>query len=140
MRTLITFVIVVGGIVAGVWYLVENSKFDPDAQGEQAFTSIKPGMTWKKVVDVAGEPRNWQEVQIKKRSSGGIEWEEMELAVAGKYEASVVRRRIDDASLPDGFVFPYMFSARYAFSVWFDQDGYVTEVTKDRTAADLINR
>ena len=57
----ILVLLILGGIGAlALYYGGGYASFDPSEQGRQAKAAIKPGMTWKQVVDAATAPKDYQ--------------------------------------------------------------------------------
>ncbi|MCP4249767.1 MAG: hypothetical protein GY778_22215 [bacterium] len=134
MKALIILVLLIGGIGGAVYYYSAHSGFDPTVEGEKAFGKINPTMNWEKVADAAGEPRKYSIMILKK--VGGVEVPKLGPEV--KYDPGVIKRRIDEGSMPLGFGFRYFFSASMAFKVTFDKDGFFVDKEKEKTVADLL--
>ena len=60
MKGLMILLVLGVGVGAAVYFYGGVADFDPSEQGRQAKAAIKPGMTWKKVIDVARKPREYR--------------------------------------------------------------------------------
>ena len=134
MKALVFLVVLIGGIVGAVYYFSTTSAFDPTVAGKKAFGKINPTMNWEQVADVAGEPRKYGIMILRK--VGNVEVPTLGPEV--KYQPEVIKRRIEEGSMPHGFVFQSFFSAAFAFSVTFDQDGFIVDNQREKIVADLL--
>ena len=135
----ITILAFIGLAVWGAMHFIKNAaSYDPNAQGAAAKAAIAPGMTWKKVVVAAGEPKHYAVIDRKVQTIAGQQIETFKPAAKNPYSADVIAERILDVSLPHGFVFEYRFSQSVAFAVHFDDLGTVTLVQDLITMADLL--
>lgn len=131
MRLFLGFVLVVGGAFAALYYGGGFATFDPSQQGRDAKAQIAPGMAWKKVIDVAGEPREYCVMIVKKG-----------FVVPGPsvpFQSDQLAQRVAENSLPEGFAFQYRFSESEAFDVTFDASGTVQHVQDAITMATLLD-
>ena len=96
---------------------------------------ITPGMSWKKVLDVAGENPKYRSISLVKEKKG-FEHETMGPEV--EFNRSRLASRINNGEVPQGFMFVYRYSERVAFAVRFDGNGKVTDVQDVMTMADLL--
>ncbi|MCP4594312.1 MAG: hypothetical protein GY842_26585 [bacterium] len=115
------------------------STFDPSQQGRDARAAVGRGMTWTKVIDAAGEPREYRVITEKKEKSGGVERSIKKPGGANKFKRDRLADRLANNSLPHGFVFEYQFSQSEAFSVTFDGSGSVISIDDMVTMADLLD-
>ena len=131
---------IVGGIVAALpWYAGGLNTFDPTQQGKDAKKAIGPGMTWTQVIDVADEPGKYQMVVMQIKKVLGEEVEVFKPAAPTKFKRQRLEERIAANELEHGFIFPYRFSEKVAFAVWFDGTGTVRHVENLMTMADLLD-
>jgi hypothetical protein len=114
--------------------------FDPSEQGKQVKADIKPGMTFQKVIDLAGEPREYSSLIRKVEMVDGEEIEMLSESVYVRFDKARFIKRLDDGELKWGFAFPYDFSKSVAFQVNFAGDGTVIDVQDLLTEADLWER
>lgn len=114
------------------------ASFDPTQQGLDAKANITPGMTWTKVIDVAGEPGKFSRILRKTEQIGGREIEVFKSEPESKYTYQKVATAIDEGIVPWGFIVTYNFSQSVAFAVTFDDTGIVKGVDDMPTMADLL--
>jgi len=138
MKVIIGLLVVLGLVIAGVYYLGGYSSFDPNQQGEQAKAAIKPGMTWTQVIAVAGENPKLQTISVSKRKISGQVREERMLGAKVNFSKSQLADRLKYNEYPNGFILSYVFSERVAFDVLFDGTGKVVSVSDAMTMADLL--
>lgn len=139
MRAVLGLIVVLG---AAGWLVYEYGgfkSFDPSKQGKEAREQIQPGMSWKKVVDVAGEPREYQAMQRVTKMIGGQEQVLIKPGPANKFNAGAIQDRIDGGTVEDGFQFSYRFSQSVAYTVVFDANGDVRHVADNATITDLLD-
>jgi len=125
-----------GGAV--FYYFGGYCTFDASQQGRDARAAIKPGMTWKQVIDAATTPNHYCKLIKETQRFGG---EEIELIRPGpwmKFDADHMADRLEGDSLPNGFMFKYVYSNKVAFSVTFDEAGTVMSVNDMATMRDLL--
>jgi hypothetical protein len=132
---LVVLAVLIGGIV---YYAGGVASFDPSQQGRDARAAIKPGMTWKKVVDVAGAPSKYRVIQEKVKRWAGEETVTYEPGAFNPFNADRLGARIAEDSVPHGFLFNYQFSDTVAFTVHFDGTGTVMGIQDAGTLADLL--
>ena len=139
MKVILVLVVLIG--VGG--YLLYDfggyGSFDPSQQGRDAKAAIKPGMSWSKVVDAAGEPREYRVVIEKRATIGGVEEITYKPGPANKFSRDIVTDRVATSDLPHGFIFEYVFSQSVAFAVTFNDLGNVVGVRDMGTMADLLD-
>lgn len=138
MKVIIGLLVVcaIGGVA--IYYGGGYANLDPTQQGEDAKAKTTPGMSWKKVVDVAGKPLEWRPFVEQTRGTGANKRTFYKEGPANKFNADVVSRRLADGKLPMGFTFHYRFSAKVDYDVKFDDLGNVEHITDRITAADLL--
>jgi hypothetical protein len=138
MKVIIGLLVVcaIGGVA--IYYGGGYANLDPDQQGKDAKAKITPGVSWKKVVDVAGNPLEWRPFVEQTRGTGANKVVFYKEGPANKFSADVIGRRVADGKLPKGFTFHYRFSNATEFDVKFDDLGNVEYVTDRITAADLL--
>ena len=114
------------------------SSYDPAKKGEAAKAAISTGMTWKQVVDAAGEPGHYQTLVKTENVVAGDKVEELHLSTPIAFDTQLFENEIKHKTMPDGFVFNYMFTMQVAFDVAFDANGVAAGVVDARTAADFF--
>jgi len=137
MRFLVGLVIV--GAIAGVVLWQGLSGYDPTQQGKDAKKAIGPGMTWTQVIDVAGEPGKYQMIVMTVKMVLGAERKMYKPAAPTKFKRQRLEERLAANELEHGFIFPYRFSEKVAFRVWFDGTGTVKQVEDMITMVDLLD-
>ena len=130
--------VIVGGI-AGVLLWQGLGSYDPTQEGRDAKKAIGPGMTWQQVIDTAGEPKRYQVVVMKIEKLFGEEREVFKALPPNEFDRKRLMERMGANELEYGFVFPYRFSEKVAFAVWFDGTGTVQRVDDLITMADLLD-
>ena len=127
MKALIVTFVIVGAIVAGLIYFGGFVGMDPAADAQNFTKSVAPGMTWQEVVAVK-KPRKVIPLNPTNMTgqSNPLKWDQAEGA-------------LNNNSYTDGFIFPYVFSADHQYEVWFDGDGKVTDIQKQKTFNDLAS-
>jgi hypothetical protein len=135
---ILIIIVAIGGFIAFKYGGIGS--FDPSEQGRQHKAAIKPGMTFQKVIDVAGEPREYSTVIRKVETVDGMEIETFSDSVAVRFDKARFLRRLDDGELQWGFAFPYDYSRSVAFQVNFAGDGTVIDVQDLLTEADIWER
>jgi len=135
----IVVLVLMGAVACGaIYYFGGYASFDPTEQGRKARDAIKPGMTWKQVADMAGDPKEYQVYQEHRRGTGDNERIILTPGAYNKFDRRRMAERIAASELPHGFIFRYNFSAQAAFSVFFDDRGSVVEVADGTTMTDLL--
>lgn len=130
--------LVVAGICFGGYYVYKQSVgFDPDKQGREVRAQIKPGMTLKQVLDLAGPNAKYQAINKFETRQGKEVVQETQVGTPVELKPDLLEKRIRDGQVPEGFVLTYTYSARYAFSITFDSAGVVLGVEKAFTEGDL---
>jgi hypothetical protein len=127
MKALLGLLIVVGGLGAALYYS-GMFEFDPVQQAKDAKASVQIGMSWEKVADKVGEPKEYRIFVSSKKMIGGKEVEIIKLGPANKFNRANLKQRIADGSLPYGFTFTYVFTAAESFDIVFDATGAVSSV------------
>ncbi|MCO6435764.1 MAG: hypothetical protein J5J06_01600 [Phycisphaerae bacterium] len=139
MKFLFGSVVVIGLALAGVYYAGGFATFDPDEQGRQVRASIAPGMSWEAVVDTAGEPKHYQPIlRSVQKFPGGGEVEFFKPGPKNPFRRESVQSRVQEGSLPHGFLIAYVYSASTAFTVRFDGSGAVHSIDDAMTMNDLL--
>ncbi len=138
MKAIIVLMLVIGLVIAGVYFFGGYKSFDPDKQGRDAKAAIKPGMTWTQVIAVAGENPKLQTISISKRKVGKKIEEERMVGPKVPFNKARVASKLSANEYPNGFVLSYHFSEQVAFAVEFDGKGVVTEIGDEMTMADLL--
>lgn len=135
----ITILAFIGLAVWGAVHFIQSAaSYDPNAQGAAAKAAIAPGMAWKKVIAAAGEPKHYAVIDRKVQNIAGQQIESFKPGAKNPFSTDVVADRVQDVSMPHGFVFEYRFSQSIAFAVHFDSLGTVTSVQDLMTMADLL--
>jgi hypothetical protein len=133
----IIIVLALGGL-AVVYFAGGLSSYDPDKQGAEAKAAINPGMTWKQVIDAAGEPGRYQTYVKDVKTVAGEKIEDLRLTNPMQFDRPLFENDIAGKTMPDGFVFNYVFSHQVAFNVHFDANGLAAGIEDQRTAADIL--
>src|SRR5215813_8280462 len=134
---LIVILLAVAGFCV-VYFAGGVSSYDPAKKGEQAKAAISSGMTWKQVVDAAGEPGHYQTYVKTEKVIKGEKIEELHLSTPIGFDKQLFENEIKNKTMPEGFVFNYMFTMQVAFDVQFDAKGVAGGVVDARTAADFF--
>ncbi len=120
-------------IVAGVFLAYQFGgvgSFDPQQQAKQFNATIKPGMTWKEVMDKY-PPKKL--AVYGRDDTGGIIRTNEEKFILANFE-----KVVQTPGFPDGFDFCYFFSGEHAYVVNFDAAGTAQSISKARTLGDLM--
>lgn len=127
--------LVLGGIALGaVYFLGGTNQFDPNEQGRKARAAIQPGMSWKKVVEVAGAPKRYQ--TFIPRGEKGL----LQPGASVKFDRASMETELKNNVHKHGYQFNYLFTEAIAFDVVFDPQGNVTHVQNQTTVADLLDQ
>lgn len=131
MKFILGLLLVCGALFLLMYYGGGLSGFDPSQHGRDAKAAIQPGMSWKKVMDAAGKPREYRIMIIQKGfpKPGPV----------GAFDEKALAGRIDAGTMENGFVFGYRFSESVAFDVYFDGAGNVTTVADAITMSKLLD-
>src|SRR3990172_2617851 len=96
MKAIITLLVLGALAIGGIYYFGGYRTFDPNKQGREAKAAIKPGMSLKEVVKVAGKNPKFQPINAFPVKVGNetVEEERPETPVEFDYErvADSVRR------------------------------------------------
>ncbi|MHC4696784.1 MAG: hypothetical protein ACYTFA_08590 [Planctomycetota bacterium] len=135
---LLVKVLVAAVLALGVlYYLGGLQGFDSSQQGRDHRAAITPGMSWTKVFDITGDPREYNPLKKDRRGAHGM----MELvapSAKNKFRRERVSQRLKENSLPLGFEATFHYSNKVAFTVRFDGLGNVVSVRDAATMADLL--
>jgi hypothetical protein len=132
--------IAIGGLaIAGFYFFGGYRDLDPSEQGRQAKAAIKPGMSWKKVIDAAGEPQSSQVFYRKAIEVNGEMQDEVRLAPRHVFDLAEHNRLDQKGELTDGFIFRYDISPDCSFEVAFDEQGDVIDVSDAITISDVYS-
>jgi hypothetical protein len=101
---------------------------DPKEAADELRNMVKPGMTWQQVVDIR-MPKKY--AKVKPEALGGT-------SAPRKFDRAKFEQAVPKGSYPDGFTFPYTFSAAQAVQVLFDAKGTVIVVSDAPTMKDLF--
>lgn len=121
-----------------VYFAGGLSSYDPDKKGAEANAAINPGMTWKQVIDAAGEPGRYQTYVMDVKTIAGEKIEDLRLTTPVHFERGLFENEATNKTMPDGFVFNYIFTHQVAFNVHFDGNGIAAGIEDQRTAADIL--
>jgi hypothetical protein len=135
---ILIIIVAVGGFIAFKYGGIGS--FDPSEQGRQVKAAIKPGMTYQKVMELAGEPREYSSLIRKVEMVDGEEVEVFSESIYVRFDKARFIKRLDDGELKWGFAFPYDYSKSVAFQVNFAGDGTVIDVHDLITEADIWER
>jgi len=133
---ILVVIVVIGGVA--VYHFGGYGSFDPTQQGLDAKKAITPGMTVDQVVQVAGAPNDYAQLNRIVKKAGPDTMEFVEPSGPIKFRQENLEERIANNDLPEGFLLIYVFSAQAAFEVYFDSAGQVTEIRDRITMADLL--
>jgi hypothetical protein len=138
MKKVVGLLVLVGIIIAGIYGLRSLGSFDPVKQGKDTMAKIGPGMSWKKVVDIAREPQEFYIISLDTRKVDGKTVETLKRGPSVRFNKDAVAKRISDNAMPHGFTFTYRYSSSLEYDVDFDNTGTVTSVDKSPIGA-LLN-
>ena len=136
MKAVIVLVVLLGLVVAGVYFFGGYRTLNPNEQGEKAKAAIKPGMSWTKVLDIAGKNPKYRSMSILKDKDGN---ESTKVGIEVEFDRSKLAGRVKNGEVRAGFKFVYRFSEKVAFEVTFDGSGNVDSVEDIMTMADLLH-
>lgn len=114
------------------------ANFDPDEQCKQVKATLRVGMPFAKAMDIAGEPVRYRMILRKVIKEFGVEQEYFVPSAEVKFKRERVEDHLLNNGLPHGFNATYLFSARSAITISFDNLGNVTGVEDAATVADLF--
>lgn len=140
MKAILALLILGGLVLGGVYYFGGYKSFDPTKQGRDAKAAIKPGMTLKQVVDVAGGNPKFQPINTFTRKVGNQTIEEERAGLPVDFKQDRVTQQVKQNALPKGFILNYKYSEQTALDVHFDSTGMVTHVTDAVTIGTLLNQ
>ena len=131
--------LLLAAIALGVFYFSTRS-FDPDKQGEEVQAAVAAAMTkgkttWLQVIDIAGEPQEYQFYMLVKQ--GDIEM--IKLGAATPFDQALLAADIKNNAVPHGFRLTYRYSARTIFSVDFDNVGTAEVLERDESLKRLFD-
>lgn len=138
MKLIIGLLVVMGIGWVVVYYAGGYSSFDPDEQGMQAKAALSPGMPWKDAFAATGDPKKWQVVR---RETVRVNGEDVDVFKPGPsmpFTRDNLEKRLEENSVPHGFLCTFVYSNATAFTVEFDGLGAVAEVRDAITQADLL--
>ena len=138
MKVILVLIILIAAVCLAVYYFGGAVSFDPSQQGRDAKAAIKPGMTLKKAIAAAGEPRKYRVINRQVKTIDGQEFEFLKPGAINTFDADRLADRIANNELPHGFILNYTFSDSVAFAVTFDGSGTVVEVEDTTTMADIF--
>ena len=138
MKVIIVLVLLAAGACLALYYLGGAATFDPSQQGRDAKAAIKPGMTLKKVIAVAGEPAKYRVINRQVKTISGQEIEFFKPGAINPFDADRLTDRIAGNDLPHGFILNYTFSDTVSFAVTFDGTGTVVDVQDTTSIADVF--
>ena len=125
MKAMLILVVVVGAVLAVVFYAGGFSGFDAAKQAEEFRASIRPGMTWEQVCDLK-EPRKYIAV-----------WEFGNQSPPTDFDRTAFADLVNKRAMKVGFAFPYRFTSDHHYRVWFDAAGKCEYVKDMLTLNDL---
>ena len=138
MKVILVLLVLLAAGFCVLYFRGGYHSFDPTAEGNKAKAAIKPGMTWKQVLDIAGKGGKYRHII---KTVQRIRGEDVEQTVVGtpvELKPDLLDARLAANQAPEGFVIEYYFSAQVAFAVAFDSTGLVNEVYDVMTTADLL--
>ena len=138
MRFLIKLVIVVVLVLMVVYFVSGVGEFDPSKQGRDARAAIGPGMTWTQVFDITDDPKKYRPIRKRTKRIGGETIEYLEPGPENKSNRASFVDRLNENTLPHGFLCTFRYSNSVAFTVSFDGTGTVVAVQDAMTMADLL--
>ncbi len=138
MKLIVGMIVVIGVVALVVYYTGGYSSFDPTQQGKTARAAITTGMTWKQVVGVAEDPREFRSIVMKIERIGGEDVETFKPSARNRFNPKTFPGYMSDNQFSDGFIFEYRFSEQVAFAVEFDGTGTAVAVNDLTTMADLL--
>ena len=138
MRFMFKLVIVVVAVLIVVYCVTGVWKFDPSKQGRDARAAIAPGMTWTQVFDITDDPRTYRPIKKTTKRIQGETIEFLEPGSENKFNRESFMDRLNENSLPYGFLCTFHYSNSVAFAVSFDGTGKVVGIQDAITMADLL--
>jgi hypothetical protein len=138
MKLVVGFLVILIAGGALLYYGGGYKSFNPTEIGEKARAAIVPGMSWSKVIDAAGDPKEYRVMVKQVRETDGQPTGFLEPSSRNPFDRKRFEERQKTGGLPDGFQFPYSFSNSVAFQVTFDGMGNVSSVDDLTTMADLL--
>ncbi len=138
MKALMVAVFMGALLLAAAYYLCGFHTFDATQQGKDARASIGPGMTWEQVFDLIGDPREYQPIMKTTKRFGPDSYDIFKPGPRNKFSRKGVSARLEEDSLPNGFLCTFTYSSSEAFTIHFDGTGTVTGVADAITMADLL--
>ena len=134
MKALFFLIVIVVIACAALYFYGGYSSYDPTEEGRQARAAVSPGMSLEQVIEAIDQPRAY--VEFIKTSQQGQEFVKPSPEMGFTLEN--VRYRIDNNEVPEGFYIVYYYSPQASFQVHFDSTGVVTQLTDNKTIADLL--
>ncbi len=139
MKLIFGLMLILAVVLIAMYYGGGSATYDPTQQGLGAKAAITPGMTWRKVLDIAGGPGKWcRIVERTHKNFAGEEIREYEPTADSAYRQGCIRERLNEGDLPFGFMVTYQFSRSVAFLVVFDGVGKVVRLEDTASEADLL--
>lgn len=138
MKVILVLMLLLGAGWGVMYYKGGIASFDPDEQCKQVKAALRVGMPFPKVMDIAGEPPRYRIINRKVRKEFGEEIEYFVPSPEIKFKRARVEERLLNNELPYGFNATYLFSARSAITISFDNLGSLTGVEKAATVSDLF--
>lgn len=138
MKLIIGLLVLVGIGWVVVYYAGGYSTFDPNEQGMKAKAALSPGMSWKDAFAATGDPDKWQVVR---RETIRVDGEEVDTFKPGPlmpFARDNLEKRLEENSVPHGFLCTFVYSNSTAFAVEFDGLGAIVDVRNAMTQADLL--
>lgn len=140
MKAIVIIIVLIGGVLAGVYFAGGYGTLDASKQGKAAQASITPGMTWKQVVDSVGEPQELRIMHETEKQAFGRTVKSIEPGARTNFNLQGFKSSMNEGQIQLGFIFRYDFSNSVAFVVHFDEAGTVSLVEDAMTMADLLGR
>jgi hypothetical protein len=138
MKAIIIVLVLLAAGLGILYFRGGYHSFDPTAEGNKAKAAIKPGMTWKQVLDIAGKGGKYRHIIKTVQKIKGEDVEQVIVGTPVELKPDLLAARLASNQAPEGFVIEYFFSAQVAFDVVFDSAGLVNEVQDIMTGADLL--
>jgi len=138
MKAIVIILVVLGLGLGLVYFYGGYESFDPAQKGKDARAAIQPGMSWEKVIEIAGESPKFCYINRQVDMVGGTPTETLKPSSPSPFERKRLERHLANNELKDGFILQYKFTETVAFEVVFDDTGTVTGVQNMMTIADLL--
>ena len=130
-------------VAAGIGFVILTfaggyTSFDPSEKGLKAKAALTPGMSFDQACDLSGDPKKFRIINRKVRTERGREIVTMVPSPEVKTSRERIKERLNEGSLPYGFICTFLYSADVAFDVQYDDTGAVKQVYDVKTMANMM--